>query len=73
MGYSDTGYICGTGFVFTFMAQSSRSVAIAMAAATGAIGVAGMICGTVLASQEPGAAAATSYPPAQRPYDTEAV
>ena len=51
--FSQTGYICGAGFFFAMVAGSSHGVAYAMAAATGAIGVTGMICGTILASREP--------------------
>ena len=49
--YSTTGYICGSGFVFAWLAGSNQAVAVALAAATGAVGVAGMICGTVLAAK----------------------
>jgi hypothetical protein len=49
--YSTTSYACGTGFVFAWLAQSNQGVAIAIAAATGAVGVTGMICGTILAAK----------------------
>ena len=49
--YSTTGYVCGTGFVFAWLTQSNQAVALAIASATGAVGVTGMICGTILASK----------------------
>jgi hypothetical protein len=47
--FSTTGYVCGTGFVFAFL--SNTTSALAIASATGAIGVTGIICGTILASK----------------------
>jgi hypothetical protein len=69
--YSTTGYVCGAGFVFAFMAGANAGVAYAIAASAGAIGVTGMICGTILASK-----AAESAPTslASKPrFDPEAV
>jgi hypothetical protein len=67
--YSTTGYVCGAGFVFAWM--SGPGVAYALAAAAGAVGVTGMICGTILASRE---AAPAPFPAASKPrYDPEAI
>ena len=49
--YSTTMSVCCTGFVFAWLGSGFQGVAIATAAATGAIGVAGMICGTILAAK----------------------
>ncbi len=48
--YSVTGYICGGGFFFAILVGGSTAYALASAA--GAIGVTGMICGTILATKE---------------------
>ncbi len=71
--YSTTSYACGTGFVFAFLAASNQAVAIAIAAATGAIGVAGMICGTILAAKMPEPTASELARPTKVIYDPEAV
>jgi hypothetical protein len=49
--FSMTSGVCGAGFVFAWMGSENQAVAIAIASATGAIGVTGMICGTILASK----------------------
>ncbi len=71
--YSTTGYVCGCGFVFAWMAQSNHGVAIASAAATGAIGVTGMICGTVLAAKSTASNESRSLAHAKPMFDPEAV
>ncbi len=67
--YATTGYICGGGFFFAFVVGGPA--AYALAAATGAIGVTGMICGTILATRE-----VKSEPPrvySKPQFDPEAV
>jgi len=76
--FSVAGKACLLGFVFAVGAANSGSngyaVAIAIAAATGAIGVTSVICGTVLAARTT-AARGPSYASAPRKpyYDPEAV
>jgi hypothetical protein len=48
--YSITGYISGAGFFFAMVAGGP--IAYALSAASGAIGVTGIICGTILAAKE---------------------
>jgi hypothetical protein len=73
--YSMTSAICGTGFVFAWLAAENQGVALAIAAATGAIGVTGMICGTILASKPQPAPVREPIPsiPAKPFFDPEAV
>ena len=54
--YEATGWISGSGFLFAFMSSPSQAVAVAIAVSAGTVGIAGMICGTVLAARttEPG-------------------
>ena len=51
--YSTTGWVSGCGFLFAMMGSSNQGVAYAVAAAAGAVGVTGLICGTILASRAP--------------------
>ena len=54
--FNTTGQIVGGGLLFAWLAggvMGAASVAYAIAAATGAIGVTGMICGAILASKNP--------------------
>ena len=71
--YSMTTAACSTGFVFAFLSSSNQAVAIAIAAATGTVGVAGMICGTILAARESASRGAELARPAKMIYDPEAV
>jgi hypothetical protein len=69
--YSTTTSVCCTGFVFAWLSGTNLAVAVAIASATGAVGVTGLICGTVLASKstEPSRMVAHSKPI----FDPEAV
>jgi hypothetical protein len=75
--YTTTGWVAGCGLLFACWAggaAGSAPVAYAIAAAAGAIGVTGMICGTILATKAPSTASdnlpiATSKPR----FDPEAV
>ena len=69
--YSTTGWACGGGFVFAFLSGSNPGVAYAIAGATGAIGVTGLICGTVLASRAP--ESATPSVASKPRFDPEAI
>jgi len=71
--YNNTGYICGSGFFFAMVSSSSHGVAYALAAASGAIGVTGLICGTILASREPSPASTFSGVASKPRFDPEAV
>jgi hypothetical protein len=71
--YSTTGYICGTGFFFAWLAASNQAVAIAIAAATGSVGVAGMICGTILAAKPTESSETRPLAHSKPRFDPEAV
>ena len=49
--FTTTGYIAGFGLLFAAGASNNPGIAYAIAASGGAIGVTGMICGTILASR----------------------
>jgi hypothetical protein len=65
--FSTAGWVAFWGFVMAANAHPT-GVSIAIAASTGAIGVAGMICGTILAFRTP---AAVGWSPTYKPV-TEA-
>jgi hypothetical protein len=67
--FSATGHACFWGFLFAIGAAAKEGgnapgAAYAIAAAAGAIGVTGLICGTVLASRTP----ASAEPPVKVRY-----
>jgi hypothetical protein len=73
---STTGYTCAAGFLFAYLAGSDSqgsvpAASIAIAAATGAIGVTGLICAAVLATRAP--AEEPSRMVLKPRYDPEAV
>ena len=49
--YTTTGWVAGLGLLFATQASSNAGVAYSVAASAGAIGVTGLICGTILASK----------------------
>jgi hypothetical protein len=75
--YTTTGWVAGCGLLFACWAggaAGSAPVAYAIAAAAGAIGVTGMICGTILASKTPSTAPNSSSIATSKPrFDPEAV
>lgn len=71
--YSTTAGICGTGFVFAWLSGSNQAVALTMAAATGAVGVTGMICGTILATRPEPSRESRTASNSKPMYDPEAV
>jgi hypothetical protein len=72
--FTSTTYICGFGFFFAMMSGQIPSVAVTIAASTGAVGVAGMICGTILATKNREPAGAPGPPlPAKSTLDPEAI
>jgi hypothetical protein len=79
--YTTTGWVAGLGLLFAVGAagvgSSSAAVSMTVAVSAGAIGVTGMICGTILAAKapEPRETASTSAPtaPIKPRFDPEAV
>jgi hypothetical protein len=73
--YSTTGQIAGGGLLFAWLAGASGAapVAYAIAASAGAVGVTGLICGTVLAWRTPSPAPEPSMAFSKPRYDPEAV
>jgi hypothetical protein len=69
--YTTTGWVCGLGFLFAAGVGTQGPVAYFVASGAAAVGVTGMICGTILASKE-----MTFNPPSTLPkpkFDPEAV
>jgi hypothetical protein len=67
--YTTTGWVSGCGLLFATWASENRGgpgVAYAIAASAGAIGITGMICGTILASRAP-APVPEPLPPLNKP------
>ncbi len=71
--YTTTGWVAGLGLLFAMQASGNPGVAYAIAASAGAIGVTGMICGTVLASKTPSPAPNPSMAFSKPRFDPEAV
>jgi hypothetical protein len=71
--FSTTVTVCCTGFIFAWLGSGFQGVAIAIAAATGAIGVTGMICGTILASKSTESNPMPMVAHAKPRYDPEAI
>jgi hypothetical protein len=72
--FSTTGHACFWGFLFAVGAAAKEGgdapgAAYAIAAAAGAVGVTGLICGTVLASRAP----ASAEPPIKARYDHDGI
>jgi len=73
--YAATAQIAGGGLLFAWLSgmMNAASVAYAIAAASGAIGVTGMICGTILASKTPSTVPNPSTSTSKPRFDPEAV
>jgi hypothetical protein len=78
--YTTTGWVAGLGLLFAagvVAGPTPPAVSIAVAAAAGAVGVTGMICGTILAAKASEAMEASSLPESTAPlkprFDPEAV
>ena len=73
--YTTTGWVAGLGLMFAAGSWANPGVAYAIAAGAGAIGVTGMICGTILAAKASEPVGATSAPaaPIKPRFDPEAV
>jgi hypothetical protein len=72
--FSTTGYACFFGFLFAAGAAAKEGgdapgAAYAIAAAAGAVGVTGLICGTVLAARAP----ASTGQPVKARYDHDGI
>ena len=73
--FTTTGWVSGCGLLFAFWASNpaGSGVSYAIAASAGAIGVTGMICGTILAARAPTPDPATLLPVTKSRLDPDGI